>query len=152
MPVEAPVTSAVRTAAAHPRAGGSPGSVTSTGVSEVPNDALAAERKQVTVLFADVEGSMDLAEQHDPEEWRNIMQRFFSILSGAVEEFEALSTNSPATGSWPCSELLSRTRSTIFVPATRHCGCSRTSPGTRASCAERRASTSLFGSGSAPAR
>jgi class 3 adenylate cyclase/tetratricopeptide (TPR) repeat protein len=47
-----------------------------------------AERKQVTVLFADVEGSMDLAEQHDPEEWRKIMQRFFSILAGAVERFE----------------------------------------------------------------
>ncbi|MFI5028128.1 MAG: ATP-binding protein [Solirubrobacterales bacterium] len=57
-------------------------------MSDVPNDALDAERKQVTVLFADVEGSMDLAEQHDPEEWRTIMQRFFSILSGAVEELE----------------------------------------------------------------
>jgi class 3 adenylate cyclase len=32
-----------------------------------------AERKQVTVLFADVSGSMDLAEQEDPEEWREIM-------------------------------------------------------------------------------
>jgi len=29
--------------------------------------ALEAERKQVTVLFADVKGSMDLAEQLDPE-------------------------------------------------------------------------------------
>ncbi len=47
-----------------------------------------AERKQVTVLFADVKGSMDLAEQHDPEEWRKIMQRFFSILAEAVERFE----------------------------------------------------------------
>ncbi|HEY5976556.1 MAG TPA: adenylate/guanylate cyclase domain-containing protein [Solirubrobacterales bacterium] len=47
-----------------------------------------AERKQVTVLFADVKGSMDLAEQHDPEEWRKIMQRFFSILAEGVERFE----------------------------------------------------------------
>ncbi len=31
--------------------------------------ALEGERKQVTVLFADVKGSMDLAEQVDPEEW-----------------------------------------------------------------------------------
>ncbi len=31
--------------------------------------ALEGERKQVTVLFADVKGSMDLAEQFDPEEW-----------------------------------------------------------------------------------
>lgn len=47
-----------------------------------------AERKQVTVLFADVMGSMDLAEQQDPEEWRKIMQRFFSILAAAVERFD----------------------------------------------------------------
>jgi double zinc ribbon protein len=31
--------------------------------------ALEGERKQVTVLFADVKGSMDLAEQVDPQEW-----------------------------------------------------------------------------------
>ena len=47
-----------------------------------------AERKQVTVLFADVSGSMDLAEQEDPEEWRAIMQRFFSTLAEAVTRFE----------------------------------------------------------------
>ncbi len=47
-----------------------------------------AERKQVTVLFADVSGSMDLAERQDPEEWRKIMQRFFSILADAVTHFE----------------------------------------------------------------
>ena len=47
-----------------------------------------AERKQVTVLFADVSGSMDLAEGRDPEEWRAIMQRFFAILADAVAEFE----------------------------------------------------------------
>jgi class 3 adenylate cyclase/tetratricopeptide (TPR) repeat protein len=46
------------------------------------------ERKQVTVLFADVSGSMDLAEGQDPEEWRKIMQRFFAILAEAVERFE----------------------------------------------------------------
>src|SRR5262245_9362996 len=46
------------------------------------------ERKQVTVLFADVSGSMDLAETQDPEEWRKVMQRFFAILADAVAEFE----------------------------------------------------------------
>jgi class 3 adenylate cyclase len=55
-------------------------------VSETAKDD--AERKQVTVLFADVSGSMDLAEQQDPEEWRKIMQRFFSILADAVTRFE----------------------------------------------------------------
>jgi adenylate cyclase len=46
------------------------------------------ERKQVTVLFADVKGSMDLAEEQDPEQWRDIMQGFFSILADEVRRFE----------------------------------------------------------------
>jgi class 3 adenylate cyclase/tetratricopeptide (TPR) repeat protein len=46
------------------------------------------ERKQVTVLFADVKGSMDLAERQDPEQWRRVMQGFFSILSNEVRRFE----------------------------------------------------------------
>jgi class 3 adenylate cyclase len=50
--------------------------------------ALEGERKQVTVLFADVKGSMDLAEQLDAEEWSRIMQRFFQLLSQGVERFE----------------------------------------------------------------
>jgi class 3 adenylate cyclase/tetratricopeptide (TPR) repeat protein len=49
---------------------------------------LDGERKQVTVLFADVMGSMDMAEQTDAEEWRQIMQRFFSLLSDGVRRFE----------------------------------------------------------------
>jgi class 3 adenylate cyclase/tetratricopeptide (TPR) repeat protein len=50
--------------------------------------ALEGERKQVTVLFADVKGSMDLAEQLDPEEWHEILDRFFQILTGGVHRFE----------------------------------------------------------------
>src|SRR6187551_1309752 len=46
------------------------------------------ERKQVTVLFADVKGSMDLAEGQDPEQWQRIMRRFFSILADGVHRFE----------------------------------------------------------------
>lgn len=46
------------------------------------------ERKQVTVLFADVQGSMDMAESQDPEQWHAIMRRFFSTLADAVHRFE----------------------------------------------------------------
>jgi class 3 adenylate cyclase/tetratricopeptide (TPR) repeat protein len=46
------------------------------------------ERKQVTVLFADVKGSMELAEQLDPETWSQIMQRFFRLLCEGIERFE----------------------------------------------------------------
>src|SRR5436305_868426 len=46
-----------------------------------------AERKQVTVLFADVQGSMDLIENVDPEHWRRVMQRFFDLLREGVERY-----------------------------------------------------------------
>jgi class 3 adenylate cyclase/tetratricopeptide (TPR) repeat protein len=50
--------------------------------------ALEGERKQVTVLFADVKGSMELTEQMDPEDWHGIMDRFFHILADGVHRFE----------------------------------------------------------------
>jgi class 3 adenylate cyclase/tetratricopeptide (TPR) repeat protein len=50
--------------------------------------ALEGERKQVTVLFADVKGSMELADQIDPEEWHRILSRFFEILAEGVHRFE----------------------------------------------------------------
>ena len=50
--------------------------------------ALEGERKQVTVLFADVKGSTELAEELDPEEWHAILDRFFQILTNGVHRFE----------------------------------------------------------------
>src|SRR5213596_2437104 len=49
---------------------------------------LEGERKQVTVLFADVKGSMELAEQVDPEASHHILDRFFAILAEGVHRFE----------------------------------------------------------------
>jgi class 3 adenylate cyclase len=50
--------------------------------------AIEGERKQLTVLFADVKGSMELAERLDPEDWHGMMDRFFAILSEGVHRFE----------------------------------------------------------------
>jgi class 3 adenylate cyclase len=50
--------------------------------------ALEGERKQVTVLFADVKGSLELAERLDPEAWHAILERFFAILADGVHRFE----------------------------------------------------------------
>ena len=50
--------------------------------------ALEGERKQVMVLFADVRGSLDLSERTDPEEWHQLMDRFFAILADGVHRFE----------------------------------------------------------------
>jgi class 3 adenylate cyclase/predicted ATPase len=50
--------------------------------------ALEGERKQVTVLFADVKGSLELAEQVDAEEWHRILDGFFRILTEGVHRYE----------------------------------------------------------------
>jgi adenylate cyclase len=48
---------------------------------------LDGERKQVTVLFADVAGSVALSESLDPEDWARIMDRFFGLLTDGVRRF-----------------------------------------------------------------
>jgi class 3 adenylate cyclase/tetratricopeptide (TPR) repeat protein len=50
--------------------------------------ALEGERKRVTVMFADVKGSMELAEQVGAEQWHVILDRFFAILTEGVHRFE----------------------------------------------------------------
>jgi class 3 adenylate cyclase/tetratricopeptide (TPR) repeat protein len=50
--------------------------------------ALEGERKPVTVLFADVVRSMELAERVDPEEWHGLLNRLFRILGDGVHRYE----------------------------------------------------------------
>src|SRR5262250_527685 len=50
--------------------------------------ALRGERKLVTVLFADVVRSMELAERVDPEEWHRLLDRLFRILSSGIHRYE----------------------------------------------------------------
>ena len=50
--------------------------------------ALEGERKQVTVLFADVQGSMELAAQLGAEAWHAVLDRFFAILADGIHRFE----------------------------------------------------------------
>lgn len=50
--------------------------------------ALEGERKQVTVLFADIQGSLQLASELDPERWHQLLERYFALLTEAVHRFE----------------------------------------------------------------
>ena len=50
--------------------------------------ALAGERKQVTVLFADVSGFTSISEQLDPEEVHQLMNRAFELMLGEVHRYE----------------------------------------------------------------
>ena len=46
------------------------------------------ERRIITALFCDVVRSTALAERMDPEEWREIMNRAFAILTGPIERYD----------------------------------------------------------------
>ena len=50
--------------------------------------AIEGELKQVTVLFADIKGSMALAGQLDPETWHRLLDRFFDLLTQGVHRYE----------------------------------------------------------------
>jgi class 3 adenylate cyclase len=49
---------------------------------------LTGERKPVTALFADVVGSTALAERMDPEEWTEIINTAFDLMTSAVFRYE----------------------------------------------------------------
>jgi class 3 adenylate cyclase/DNA-binding winged helix-turn-helix (wHTH) protein len=87
-------------ALAPPAAEREPGSVASPGAAEVTaperlvekvqlaRGSLEGERKQVTVLFVDIQGSMELAAGVDAELWHALLDRFFAIVCEAVHRFE----------------------------------------------------------------
>src|SRR5499426_3230148 len=50
--------------------------------------ALEGERKQVTVLFADLKGSMELLVERDPEEARQLLDPVLERLMAAVHRYE----------------------------------------------------------------
>ena len=50
--------------------------------------SIEGERKLVTVLFADVQRSLELAARLDPELWHEILDRFFQILAREIHRFE----------------------------------------------------------------
>ena len=49
---------------------------------------MIGERKQVTVLFADVQNSLALADSMDLERWHEILDRLFAIFSEAVHRYQ----------------------------------------------------------------
>jgi class 3 adenylate cyclase len=52
--------------------------------------ALEGERKQVTVLFADLRGSMELLGDRDPEEARKLLDSVVALMMEAVHRFEGM--------------------------------------------------------------
>src|SRR5215217_4458826 len=79
------------TASATPRPASSPQDYTPQHLAEriiSSRGALEGERKQVTVLFADLKGSMELLADRDPEEARAILDPALERMMEAVHRYE----------------------------------------------------------------
>src|SRR5262249_1519094 len=53
----------------------------------VPGEGLESERKRVTVLFADLKGSMEMLADRDPEEARNLLDPVLERMMEAVHRY-----------------------------------------------------------------
>src|SRR5262249_21822985 len=53
----------------------------------VPDAAAEADRRLVTVLFADVSGFTSLGERLDPEDARAFQNDLFTMLAGVIEQY-----------------------------------------------------------------
>jgi class 3 adenylate cyclase/tetratricopeptide (TPR) repeat protein len=85
------VTEAITPAPQGSSAFGSPQSFTPKHLAEkilISKAALEGERKQVTVLFADLKGSMELLAERDPEEARKLLDPVLEHMMEAVHRYE----------------------------------------------------------------
>ena len=100
-------------------------------------DALEGERKQVTVLFADLKGSMELIADRDPEEARKLLDPVLEKHDrGGAPLRGHGQPGAWATGSWRCSARRSRSRITPCALAMRRSRCRRPSAATASSCVD----------------
>jgi ribosomal protein L40E len=88
--------------------------------------ALEGERKQVTVLFADLKGSMELLADRDPEEARKLLDPVLERMMEAVHRYEG--TVNQVMGDGTMGPLRARRWPMKIMPcgrATRRSGCRR---------------------------
>src|SRR6516164_6452353 len=65
---------------------------------ETPDSSADGERKTVTMLFADIKGSMDLIEDLDPEEARAIVDPALKLMMDAVQRYGGYVAQSTGDG------------------------------------------------------
>ena len=73
--------------AALPSLGTAAAAVRDASEADTATAAASGERKQVSVLFADVKGSMELSGSLDPEVWWDVMRELFGLLCAGVNRF-----------------------------------------------------------------
>src|SRR5437870_7357454 len=91
---------------------------------------LVGERKQVTVLFADLKGSMELLAGRDPEEARRLLDAVLERMLEAVHRYEGLVNQVMGDGIMALFGAPLATRTMRCAPVTRRSGCRRPSGAT----------------------
>ena len=76
--------------------------------------ALEGERKQVTVLFADLKGSMELLADRDPEEARKLLDPVLEHMMEAVHRYEG--TVNQVMGPWTTRSRIAGIPNTRILP------------------------------------
>ena len=104
----------------------SPGAYTPKHLAEkilTSKSALEGERKQVTVLFADMKGSMELLADRDPEEARKLLDPILEHMMEAVHRYEGTVNQVMGDGIMALFGAPLRMRIMRCVPVTQHSGC-----------------------------
>jgi Double zinc ribbon len=95
---------------------------------------LEGERKHVTVLFADLKGSLELLADRDPEDARQLLDPVLTLMMDAVHRYEGTVNQVLGDGIWrclgprspmkitPCGRVMRRSRcKTPFAVTVRRC-------------------------------
>ena len=111
---------------------------------------LEGERKQVTVLFADLKGSLELIADRDPEEARQILDPVLEHLMAAVHRYEGTVNQVMGDGIMACLGRPWPTRITPCAPVTPPWPCRRPCAATARRCVGRTGWWCRAASGSTP--
>jgi len=78
---------------------------------------LGGEKREVTILLADLRGFTAMADRYTPEQVVRVLNNYLGTMADLIVATRAPSTSSSATPSWPSSALPSGARTTPRAPA-----------------------------------
>jgi class 3 adenylate cyclase len=103
-----------------------------------PPESLSGERKTVTVLFTDIEGSMELMEALDPEKAHAIVDPALKVMIDTVHRYDGYIVQSTGDGFSRCSAPRLLTRIIRSVHCTQRCRCRKRCAASRRGCARKK--------------
>jgi hypothetical protein len=115
-------------------------------------DVTDGERKTVTALFADINGSTELMEELDPEEARAMVDPALKVMIEAVRHYDGYFARSTGDGIFARFGAPAAHETIRSARSTQPCGCRRRRGSIRRNWSPMAGPHSRRGSGSTPAR